>query len=484
MSARLAGLMALPTSMLIEAVKAAGMAPQGTKVTDAKALDALGWDADRVRAACSGGTVAAGDAVQAKSLAEGASVRAIAAATDATLAKDWAENALRETTKINDHISRLASDLTSAIGAAGAVASRAETAALAAQRRPAVDPADISAAVAVAVAAAIRPINDALAGATDSVKAAVMTVVAAPVGTETCKYAFDVPVLDRRGQPLTIDLWGHPDAGPIDSEYIWTETLIKHLVLAQRTGENIWLGGPKGTGKSEAAKQWAAKTDRLFTRINFTKHTSPEDFIGAVGLVNGATEFVPGDFLRAFVTPGAVILLDEISNADPANLAVLNALLEPNSHVNIGGQVWSRAAGVMIMGADNTLGNGDDSGRYAGTRSMNSSLLDRFARVLPFTYLPEATETQALVRHTGCTEKLARHVVKAINLARAKVDTGDIVDAPSLRQLVAFIRALDLLSVDEAWATTIAAKQPPESLLALEAIRLASIDVSLIEGEL
>ena len=484
MSARLAGLMALPTSSLIVAVKAAGMAPQGTKVMDAKALDNLGWDADRVLAACSGGAGAAtaiGNAIDVGLVAQR---QAAAATNDATLAKDWAENALRETTKINDHIGRLATDLTSAIAAAGAVASRAEAAALAAQRRPAVDPADISAAVASAVAAAIRPINDALAGATDSVKAAVMTVVAAPVGTETCAYAFDVPVTDRRGQPLTIDFWGHPDSPAVDPHYIWTEGLIRHLVLAQRTGENIWLGGPKGTGKSEAAKQWAAKTGRAFTRINFTKHTSPEDFVGAVGLVNGATEFVPGDFLRAFVTPGAVILLDEVSNADPANLAVLNALLEPNSHVNIGGRVWSRAAGVMVMGADNTLGNGDDSGRYAGTRSMNSSLLDRFARVLPFKYLPETTEVQALVRHTGCTEKLARHVVKAINIARAKVDSGDIVDAPSLRQLVAFIRALDLLSVSEAWATTIAAKQPPESLLALEAIRLASIDVSLIEGEI
>jgi len=480
MSARLPGLLALPTNMLIEAVKAVGGAPRGTKALDAAVLDSHGWTADKVRAACSGGAAAGA----ASATADHAQRQAAAAATDATLAKGWAEGALRETTKLSDHISRLAIDLTSAIAAAGAVASRAETAALAAQRRPAVDPADVSAAVAVAVAAAIRPINDALAGATDSVKAQVMTVIAAPVGTETCQYAFDVPVTDRRGQPLTIDLWGHPDAGPIDSHYIWTEGLIRHLVLAQRTGENIWLGGPKGTGKSEAAKQWAAKTDRMFTRINFTKHTSPEDFVGAVGLVNGATEFVPGDFLRAFVTPGAVILLDEISNADPANLAVLNALLEPNSHVNIGGQVWSRAAGVMIMGADNTLGNGDDSGRYSGTRSMNSSLLDRFARVLPFKYLPEATEVQALVRHTGCTDKLARHVVKAINLARAKVDTGDIVDAPSLRQLVAFIRALDLLSVDEAWATTIASKQPPESLLALEAIRLASIDINLIEGEL
>jgi MoxR-like ATPase len=200
--------------------------------------------------------------------------------------------------------------------------------------------------------------------------------------------------------------------------------------------------------------------------------------------VNGATEFVPGDFLVAFTTPGAVILLDEISNADPANLAVLNALLEPHSRVNIGGRVWSRAAGVLVLGADNTLGNGDDSGRYAGTRSMNSSLLDRFARVLPFKYLPEDTEVQALMRHTGCTEKLARHVVKAINVARAKVDSGDIVDAPSLRQLVAFIRALELLTVREAWDTTIAAKQPAESAMALEAIRVASIDEVLIGGEL
>jgi MoxR-like ATPase len=115
---------------------------------------------------------------------------------------------------------------------------------------------------------------------------------------------------------------------------------------------------------------------------------------------------------------------------------------------------------------------------------MNSSLLDRFARVISFKYLPEDTEVRALVRHTNCTEKLARHVVKSINLARAKVDSGDIVDAPSLRQLIAFVRALDLLTVREAWDTTIAAKQPPESALALEAIRMASINENLIGGEL
>lgn len=472
----IAGLMTLPSQMLVEGLRSLGLPTMPSKADNARALESAGWDAARVRMACSGAiTDPAAKAADEKAelatnLANKTSI-AVAALTG-------------KVTALSDTIDRVATDLTTAVAAAGAVASRAEAAALAANRAPVVDHASVAAAVASAVAAAVRPINDALAGASDEVKAQVMTVVASPVARENVLDVFGVPAVDRSGALLMVDCWGHPDAPATDPHYIWTDTLVRHFVLAQRTGENVWLGGPKGTGKSEAAKQWAAGTGRSFTRINFTKHTSPEDFIGALGLVNGATEFVPGDFLMAFTTPGAVILLDEISNADPANLAVLNALLEPHSRVNIGGRVWSRAAGVMIMGADNTLGNGDDSGRYAGTRSMNSSLLDRFARVLPFKYLPEDVEVQALMRHTGCSMRLGTHVVQAINVARAKVDSGDIVDAPSLRQLVAFIRALDLLSVREAWDTTIAAKQPAESAMALEAIRVASIDESLIGGEL
>jgi len=42
MSANLPGLLALPTSMLIEAVKAVGGAPKGTKALDAAVLDSHG----------------------------------------------------------------------------------------------------------------------------------------------------------------------------------------------------------------------------------------------------------------------------------------------------------------------------------------------------------------------------------------------------------------------------------------------------------
>ena len=113
---------------------------------------------------------------------------------------------------------------------------------------------------------------------------------------------------------------------------------------------------------------------------------------------------------------------------------------------------------------------------------MNSSLIDRFSRIVRFEFLPIKSEVDAVVRHTGCVPELAQHVIEAVNIARQKVSTGDIVDAPSIRSVIGFIRALQMMPVAEAWESTIAARQPAESALALEAIRTASINESLIQS--
>ena len=302
------------------------------------------------------------------------------------------------------------------------------------------------------------------------------------VDSKPCQDVFGVAVLDRKGDPLTVDIWNDPSAPAVDPNFIWTADILQHLILSQDSGENVWFGGPKGTGKSETARQFAAMTGRAFKRINFHKYTSAEDYIGAVGLENGQTVFKRGDFLAAFTHPSTVILLDEVTNADPGELAPLNGFLEPNSAVSFGGSVQTRAPGVLVFAADNTLGNGDDSGRYAGTRAMNSALVDRFARVVQFDYLPYDSEVDAVVRHTGCDPTLAHHVLSAVKVARAKVQTGEVIDAPSIRSVIAFIRALRVLPIDKAWATTIAARQPAESLPGLTAIYLSCISETTINN--
>jgi len=203
-----------------------------------------------------------------------------------------------------------------------------------------------------------------------------------------------------------------------------------------------------------------------------------------VGLENGATVFKMGDFLRAFTTPASLILLDEITNADPAVLAVLNGFLETNSAVNYGGQVWRRAPNVLVFAADNTMTNGDESGRYAGTRTMNSALADRFARLVAFKHMELDVEIEAVVRHTGCKPALAEHVLKAVHACRAKVESGDIVDAPSIRSVMAFVRSVAVLGVDEAWAAAIGHRQPSESATAIASIKAAYIDAAFIQRNL
>jgi len=346
-----------------------------------------------------------------------------------------------------------------------------------------IDDRDLAKAVGDAIAAEFAPFKQAVkdAGA-ESVVADLSSIRAVDVlGSAD---VFNLDVADVRGNTLAFSVWNSPDSPDIDPDFIWTPDILRHLSLSDATGENLWFGGEKGTGKSETARQFAARTGRSFKRINFHKHTSAEEYLGATGLADGNTVFEPKDFLTAFTTPSTVILLDEITNADAGELAPLNGLLEPNACVSYGGKVWRRAAGVLIFAADNTFGSGDESGRYTGTRNQNSALVDRFSRIIPFTFLPKQQEIEAIASRSGCTTDLARHVYAAIYVARGKVEKAEIVDAPSIRSAIAFCRAVKVLPPDQAWETTIVARQPSESAATLRGIFEVCINKDIIANNI
>lgn len=342
------------------------------------------------------------------------------------------------------------------------------------------DQGEIAAAVAAAVASEFGTFKRAVEDAGLQQVAADLSSVHV-TGTSPAYDVFDCPAPDAAGTDMPVQLWNSPAAPAVDPNFIWRGMVLRHLILSEQTGENVWFGGEKGAGKTQTAQQFAARTGRGFCRINFHKYTTAEEYIGSTALVNGNTVFAEGDFLRAYETPGTVILLDEITNAAPGELAPLNALLEPGAAVTIGGKVRRRAPGVMIIAADNTLTNGDQSGRYSGTQQMNSALADRFSRVVPFKHLDFYHEVSAVQRHTGCTEDLAKAVIEMVNVCRQQVDAGNIVDAPSIRQIVAFIRALPVLGADEAFDTCIAARQPGESEIAINAIKAAHLNNNIFK---
>jgi len=312
---------------------------------------------------------------------------------------------------------------------------------------------------------------------------AVAVADAAPIGRASARHVFGLDLTDAAGEPLMFDLYQHPEAPAIDPCFIWQESIVRHLAIAAANGRNLWMGGPAGVGKTQTALQFAAKTGRMFRRFVFDRFSTRDDFLGATGLQNGSTVFEPGAVLAAYTTPGAVCLLDEVGMAQPGALSALNAFLERQAQVAYAGQVWHRAPGTMFLAASNDLTQGDPSGRYAGVQPMNVAFGERFSLVVPCTYLEPSVEADALVRHTGCTRALADHLVQAMGVLRSKVTSGDIIDAPSIRQMVAFIEAARVLAPADAWRSAIAARQPAESEAALAAVYSACIDESFIRQE-
>jgi cobaltochelatase CobS len=304
------------------------------------------------------------------------------------------------------------------------------------------------------------------------------------VETKTISEVFGVKVVDSRFKEMTVDLWNHPNAPAIDPDFIWSEEILRHLYLSQKHGLNLWFGGAKGTGKSTVAEQFCARTGRNYVRINFHKHTSTEEYIGATGAKGGDTVFEPKDFLMGYTCPSTVILLDELTNADAGELAPLNGFLEPKAKVSFNGVLQTKAQGVLVFVADNTYGNGDDTGRHQGTRPRNSALIDRFDAVIKFNYLPIDKEIKAVVSRTGVKESIARHVLEAINVARQKVETGDVIEAPSIRRVMAFCRALEVMPVHDAWQSCVMMHQPAESHGALDAIYASCINPKFIAEEI
>jgi MoxR-like ATPase len=395
----------------------------------------------------------------------------------------------QQTAGTNARLGQLGSDVAALAGRVetAANAAQAEAKSLRAQVQTLADSVgtmpveEIRAAMRQAVADAWGPVR--AAAEANSTQDDVRAQVAGPVGRASALDVFGVDARDARGRPLMFSTWADA-APPVDACHIWTEPVLRMLALAEATGRNAWLAGPAGVGKSQTVQQYAARTGRAFERFQMHKLAGADDFLGAVGIKGGDTVFQPGPILRAFTTPGAICLIDEPATGSPAVMAVLNGLLEPGQpRISHGEKVYTRALGTLFFGADNSNGQGDTSGRFAGVQTMNTATMDRFSFVVPLTYLDPADEAAALVLHTGCTQRMADHVIQAFTLARAKVETGDLIDPPTFRQAIAFTQACSVLPPSEAWRVTIAARQPMESQVALAAIYSAAIDEITISQE-
>jgi MoxR-like ATPase len=212
--------------------------------------------------------------------------------------------------------------------------------------------------------------------------------------------------------------------------------VLDRLLIGLLADGHILLEGVPGLAKTLAVRALAATVACRFRRIQFTPDLLPSDLIGTM-IYNART----GEFtVQRGPIFGNIILADEINRA-PAKVqsALLEAMQE--RQVTIGGETFALEAPFLVLATQNPI-------EQEGTYPLPEAQMDRFMLKLRVTYPERADESEMLDRMTIGDDPVARPVVDAATVLRARRVVDAIYLDPRAKEY-----ALDLVRATRAPGT-------------------------------
>ena len=213
----------------------------------------------------------------------------------------------------------------------------------------------------------------------------------------------------------------------------WPNKELADLALGVLLGDNVWVSGPTGSGKSTLLKEFCAKTGRPFIRFNGRDDLEAYAFFGSLVAEDGSTHWKDGDYTNAF-RHGAFVLVDEATVIPAGIMMGLQWTLEEGGSLLLADKpgkpedrIVHRDPRFRLAFADNTKGLGDLTGSHAGTNTMNTATIDRFATSIHLDYLTTAKEHAMIkAKFPNVGDKLIEKILQFTSKVRSAYVKGEL----------------------------------------------------------
>ena len=202
----------------------------------------------------------------------------------------------------------------------------------------------------------------------------------------------------------------------------------KYLVRTVVRGKNVMMTGGTGTGKTYTAQEAAKALGKEFFYFNLGATQDPRStLIGNTHFKageEGGTMFHESLFVKAIQMPGAVILLDELSRANPEAWNILMPVLdEGQRYLRLDEQ--ENAPTIKVADGVSFIATANIGNEFTSTRVMDRALLDRFT-IIEVDYLPEAGEVELLKKQNPDLLDIAVEAIANIaTMTRQEMQTED-----------------------------------------------------------
>lgn len=145
------------------------------------------------------------------------------------------------------------------------------------------------------------------------------------------------------------------------------------VIISLMAGEHVLMVGPAGTGKSTIAEQAAESLGLKSYSISLSPQTPASQLLG---YMQATGDYVRSLFREAY-EHGGLFHFDEVDNAHPSILAVVNAALA-NGHMAFPDRMVKRHPDFRAVASANTYGRGATRS-YVGRQAIDAATLDRFS---------------------------------------------------------------------------------------------------------